>query len=470
VIVEDPSRDEICDVVARTLQECQNGLLSSAYTLSFSANSPLLEEIRPLLARYAESIAATLVVRPSGVDVVVAPFAIVTVETAGSYVSIFGHGLDVTGCPEESYAGQAWPGDNLASEARRVLSTSPDDARKLVDAESKLLAVVAADRANEYGHPSVPGFVRRDSLKSRDAGETVVPTSDGRFTEVWESRITVDEYALFESTHPAYGAQMVSIYELARENLSSPPESLLEVGSGPGLPTLMLAELFPNAHIDAIEPSRAAFPHLVRNTAGMKVTPHNLGIAEYPAVEEYSLSVSVGSSHHLDTRLFLRCIARATRPGGVVVVADEMISEFATPQQRTRNIIDHHMRYIDVALAHIDADTLPSTEQKRLYAFRSVERHSPEALRRLLDLVREDRGLHYGSAYGPWERVRFAVLELEALVAGIDYDVERKTYPRRFRRLAEAEGLRLLAHQRVYATTGASHTDAGTHVFAFRRT
>ncbi|MFC9894714.1 hypothetical protein ACFVMC_13580 [Nocardia sp. NPDC127579] len=69
----------------------------------------------------------------------------------------------------------------------------------------------------------------------------------------------------------------------------------------------------------------------------------------------------------------------------------------------------------------------------------------------------------------PWQRVRFAVLELEALVAGIDYDVEPKTYLRNFLAMARSEGLEVLEHQRVHATVGDSAHDAGTHVMALCR-
>ncbi|MRN79930.1 Cro/Cl family transcriptional regulator, partial [Brucella sp. 10RB9210] len=47
---------------------------------------------------------------------------------------------------------------------------------------------------------------------------------------------------------------------------------------------------------------------------------------------------------------------------------------------------------------------------------------------------------------------RFHLLELQALVAGLDYEVEQKTYPARFVSLAESSGFSLLQHRRIYAT------------------
>lgn len=115
----------------------------------------------------------------------------------------------------------------------------------------------------------------------------------------------------------------------------------------------------------------------------------------------------------------------------------------------------------------IDADGLPDVERQRLLALRNLDRARPETLIGLLEEVRRDRVMHRGER-GPWQRVRFAVLELEALVAGIYYDVERKTYPANYVAMAHDEELELLGHRRVHGTLGDSAGDAGTHVFALR--
>lgn len=65
---------------------------------------------------------------------------------------------------------------------------------------------------------------------------------------------------------------------------------------------------------------------------------------------------------------------------------------------------------------------------------------------------------------------RTQVLELEALVAGLDYEVECKTYPERFEKLARSGGFEIVEHHRVYATVGNQGKDAGTHVYALEKT
>lgn len=64
---------------------------------------------------------------------------------------------------------------------------------------------------------------------------------------------------------------------------------------------------------------------------------------------------------------------------------------------------------------------------------------------------------------------RLQWLELQALVAGLDYEVEQKMYPQYFIKMAEGAGLICVAHERVYGTVGLSDDGARTHVMAFRK-
>ena len=59
---------------------------------------------------------------------------------------------------------------------------------------------------------------------------------------------------------------------------------------------------------------------------------------------------------------------------------------------------------------------------------------------------------------------RFHLLELQALIAGFDYEVEQKTSPLRFKALARRNGFEITNHHRIYATDGDGFNDAGTHL------
>lgn len=477
IVLKIDSLESVEDVVAKVLQECQNGLPERVFRVPTEADWVSLREH---IGKYAERVGAASTVRDSVIELRV-PRAGVTIEPESRAIVVRGQrvGRPALPCcvaapapPED--AAEIW---QLAGWMTELLPRADvldaGEQQLLEDAlkhRSWLVATLASDVLNRAGHPAVPQFVRDYVVLDGSGGGdgALGPRRDGVFTEAWEARISVDEYALYEAVHPAYAVQMVELGRMVRRYGRALPDSLLDVGSGPGLPTVMLAEMFPGTRIEAVEPSPVAFPHLVRNCSGHAISVHNTGITEFQGRPlGHSVSVSIGTSHHLDTRLFLRGLKRHTVPGGLIVVADEMIAPFSSLPERTQAIIDHHFVYIDQALAHVREEDLPQVECERLRALRDRDRRTAERLPALLAEVRRNRVAHTGED-SPWQRVRFCVLELEALVAGIDYDVERKTYPENFLELARDEGLELLEHHRVHATVGGSDSDAGTHVFALR--
>jgi len=488
------------DMVAKVVQECQNGVVSRVLLTGAAAGGEVGPDHHRIaaameeLAQYAEAVGAALQRRPDGLDLLV-PRAVVTIESVGDVMVVAGHRrepalaavLPWTTPPErferllaaacgrdDGLLGRllsldrwgAWElADLIAAVGNRPLDV-PTGAqlRALVRHDSHLVATLASEVLNRAGEPAVPQFVMdHDPARVNNTRQR----ADGTFTEEWAARIDVDEYAFYEATHPGYAEQVRVLAHMIRRLAGSPPR-ILDVGSGPGLPTIMLSELFEHTTIDAVEPSSDAFPYLCHAVAGRPIIPHHCGVADFPGAGRYPVIVSVGSSHHLDTRVFLESLRRLVQPGGLVVVADEMIAPFTNGTDRAHHLIDHHFSYIDEALAHVVPDTLPRVEQRRLQAFRAVDRHEPGTLHRLLWDVSQNRVPHPGQT-SPWQRVRFAVLELEALVAGIDYDVERKTFPANFMAMARDAGLETLEHRRVHATVGDDELDAGTHVVALWR-
>lgn len=335
--------------------------------------------------------------------------------------------------------------------------------RNLLHHPSRLLATLASDVLNRAGEPAVPGFVRSSSQPVRD------PLMSGLVSgsQAWEARIDVDGYAFYEATHPGYAEQVHVMAEFIRR-FSGDPAHILDIGSGAGLPTVMLSELFPQTRLDAVEPSTTAFAHLSQAVAGRCITAHHCGVEDLPRMEGVEVITSVGASHHLDTRVFLENLYDLVAPGGLVIVADEMVSEFIDTDGRSANLIEHHFAYIDEALGSICPETLNRSDRERLQAFRCVRRREHGSLHVLLgDLL--EANIAGDPTAGSWQRIEFAVLELQALVAGLDYEVERKTYPSNFIAMARDAGLEILEHHRVYPTVGASELDAGTHVFALWR-
>lgn len=475
-------RPSLDAVVNKALQECQNGLVARCYVFRREELAPPSLEQVALLGRRLDARVWT---RPDGVDIQV-PRACVSVQETPDVVVVAGHRLGrpssdllppgrgereiaVTADVEAFPEGLSAPSLGAYQRAQYIAGVGleagvPLDVetlRALLSDDSLVVQVLASECLNQQGEPAIPQLI----WDGQAGGAASVPTREA-FTEAFEAQISVDEYAFHEAVHPAYARQVLELARMGRA-FASPPERMLDVGSGPGLPTIMLTELFPSAHIDAVEPSPCAAEHLRANAAGLPITPVNRTVQDFPGAGRYDLVTSVGTSHHLDTREFLRSCHRLVKPQGLVLIADEMIEPFDTEDERTVALIRHHWVYIREALANVDERQLPPPDRKRLRAFRETREPTPDALASLLEQA--GRGRAPAGGRSPWPRVRLAVLELEALVAGIGYDVERKTYPRNFVALAADAGLELLDHTRVYATSGDHPLAAGTHAFCLRR-
>ena len=465
------------EVVAKAVQECQNGLMFRYYDVSLT--DVTVERLEATLDDIDHSAQAPHTRRDGGVVIDVPPVkVIVTVDSGRLGVRARRSTRPLSRPPSLRHpAGEerTAPAEALwrrAEALQRRLRDAPvadashaaaDELRAMSDDPSWLLSTMACDAANRLGIPAVPGFVWRHEPH---AAKPDVPT-DTPWSERWEDRVSVDEYAFYEAVHPGYGSQTYVAAEIIARQRGITFDRMLDIGSGPGLPTIMMSELFPNARIEAVEPSPTAFEHLRANCRGRNIKPHNAGISEFHSAGGFPVIVSVGASHHLDTRQFLANAHNNLLPDGVLVVADEFVAAFRTPAQRSKAIAEHHRVYIEQALHAVIADTLPKSERSRLAVLRRALTADLDELPELLDLARSNRAAIESS--GPWQRVRFAVLELEALVAGLDYDVERKTWALNLMDLARNVGLAMVEHQRVHATVGSGEFDAGTHVFAFAR-
>lgn len=470
-------------VVTKVVQECQNGLVARCYVFRREElAAPSLEQVSVL----AQRLDARLWRRPDGIDLQV-PRACVSVREKSDLVIVAGHRLSrassahsapggrtreaVAAPSPDQVTGAALSDPSLGPYERALLiaavdpetatSSVTDALRALREDESLVVQVLASECLNRQGEPAIPQLIWDRQIDTAQRQ----PTREA-FTESFEAQISVDEYACHEAVHPGYAEQVLELARMARAFVP-PAERLLDVGSGPGLPTIMLTELFPSAQVTAVEPSPVAFEHLRANVAGLPVTPTMAAVQDVPGEGSYDVVVSVGTSHHLDTREFLRACRRLVEPDGLVLVADEMIDPFDTEEERAAALIRHHWVYVRDVLANVEERQLPPPERDRVRGFRELRQPTPDALFWLLERAGHDRGLRRDRS--PWPRARLAVLELEALVAGIGYDVERKTYPENFLALAADAGLELVDHTRVYPTSGDHPFAAGTHAFCLRR-
>lgn len=304
--------------------------------------------------------------------------------------------------------------------------------------------------------------------------------------EGFSSRIDVDHYATYEFLHPAYARQVVAMAEdvFAFGGDAASGEAI-DIGSGPGAALLMLTELLPGLGVTAIEPDSVAIAHLRAATEELPRIKWYFG--DFLDIEvgasSQKLLTSVGASHHLNTPLMLRKCQSLLEPGGLLCIADEFLPEFHDRQTRLRSLILHHGSYILTSAANLDRSDptahSPSSMSEYddirqslclavLEAQRSFINEAVIRCRGLLSrLNRQESNTLAGCPLDA--HVRFFRLEMQAMVAGFDYEVERKTYARRFLEMARLNGFELLQHRRVFATSGADDWQGGTHVFAFRK-
>ncbi|MDA3922643.1 MAG: helix-turn-helix domain-containing protein [Salinisphaera sp.] len=357
--------------------------------------------------------------------------------------------------------------------ARRVRLTETDYAalRENAAGPGICLSTLAAEVLTNAGYTTVPSHV---GVKSATSRSDEPDTSDVLF----EDRIDVDSYAAFELVHPAYARQCVEVAAHLHAVDARKHGCVLDVGTGPGLPLSMIDELVPNTEFLAVDPSRTAHRYLEKRFANSShISTMMAGVADIPLEPKYNNAISIGASHHLDTTVFLGSIRDRMNVGGTLCVSDEMITPFGNKRQRGDHLLAHHLRYIHDTLVHTDlARTTPDEAELVRLCRRNVPSTLYNALagegevaagqaRRLLSQIHR-LDLPAQASIPELAFYRFHVLELEALVAGLDYEVEQKTSPACFIDLANEIGFQLINHRRIYATHGRDPWHAGTHVFA----
>lgn len=344
------------------------------------------------------------------------------------------------------------------------------------DTETVIEATLLAEIPTQAGIPTVP------AAWNPPADASAPSKSERRSAKrLFEDRIDVDAYENFELFHPAYARQVMALAEMLPALPEWGQRNLLDIGTGPGQALEMLLELRPEIRAVAVDPSPSACRYLAqRFKKDRRVEVVNASITEFrPQDEPFTAAISLGASHHLDTAEFLHAAFDCLAPGGLFIVADEMLSPFHDRAGRAGALIRHHLWYILDTLVELPAKAAePERALERIFrdrlplamALALADQHDA-AIRLVREIWHQAQGL--GLPYLPSVPLagflHFHLLELQALIAGLDYEVEQKTYPGRFLSLARNCGFDCRHHQRVYATDGDGPLDAGTHLFVLKR-
>jgi len=321
--------------------------------------------------------------------------------------------------------------------------------QNLTSSTSFLLSVLASEALLIHGHPTIPKIILE--LYEKDVKIFYKPKTS------FEERINVGLYSAFKPLHPGYARQALFIAYIVRKHFGDEKIQALDVGCGHHLK--MLYELLPNLSVLCAE--------------------NNPKAIEYD--KKVPLIISVGSFHHMNTLFFLEKSYDLLENGGILIISDEFISPYHDRLERARNIISHHTKYMLETLVEIPENANLTNEEKKLVnlLWRNIPLISylaeigevRTAISYAFQLFRDLNRISIPSKIShPFiSYYIFQYLELSAMIRAIDYEVERKTYPERFKSLAEETGFSLLHHTRIYATHGANEMDAGTHIFALKK-
>ncbi|MFA6183050.1 MAG: helix-turn-helix domain-containing protein [Acidithiobacillus sp.] len=365
-----------------------------------------------------------------------------------------------------------------------LISSSEDTTNHIVEmakSSSWAISTLASEVSLQHARLELPMSLMERSRRLTD--HEICGIADEDFA----SRINVDHYDAYELLHPGYARQLVAI---AQDVLLMDPQQgrgtlIIDVGTGPGAALLILMELLPELRIHALEPDKTAFAYLSANVKGLnRVHCDRCDFLEFqPPAKPVTIITSVGSSHHFNTSFMLQKAWRLLADDGILCIADELLPYFSNKNERNNALIQHHAAYILGSMKYVDPLCLESEYNTDLQLYRKIRRTMVDAVLRakngqtlfamrecrkifafVNDAVRTKKSDGFLGAF-----VRFYALEIQAMVAGFDYEIECKTYPERLVELANGSGFEMLRHRRVYATAGTGEWAGGTHVFAFKK-
>lgn len=377
--------------------------------------------------------------------------------------------------------------NSLSNDAIQKLST-------LSNTENLLVSTLSSEVLTAHGIPTVPPKVLLD-YSFFDA-ENTSPHQTSRPINhelLFEDRIDVNSYNFFELVHPAYAKQTVEIIALLNQHYnehSNIDEYIIDFGTGPGVPLLMLLQNMPSLKVHAVEPSPVAFSYLTKNLSSFsdRVKFEQNSFLSVSISTPVPIIMSVGASHHFNTYFLFQKANRLLKNDGILIISDEFISPYNCIKTRKLNLILHHTSYIKNLLLNLDNDLKKdikkdlSPKEKKLIDF--FENYIPMIIF-IAQSGDVDKSVYLcEELYAETHKInldnklsnpiiafyRLMLLELEALVTGIHYEVEQKTYVKRFIDMSKKNGFLLLSHKRIYSTYGEDDYDAGTHIFAFIKT
>ncbi len=350
--------------------------------------------------------------------------------------------------------------------------------KNIANSNNLLYASLAAEALSMRGITTLPqqlnDFIQQQNHlenKQKSIAESLLETQSNFYRE------DNNAYQLLRS---GYMHQILSMGEILL-NYSKANKGILDLGSG--LSLIILLNLLPDLKITTIEPNPKIFTYWQKNLKNSAIKVQYSHLLDFDHAIKYPIIISTNASQYLNTTYFLQKVSSLLEEDGIFILSDEFIETFNSEKERNQALINHHISYmLDIInkFSCNDSDNFPPNEsifiqpyvqELPAIAFMAITCSIDAAIMRLNLLYKRVKANNLKSINNKilFAYCNFLKLELEALLAGIDYKVEHKTSAENIFTLAESSGLEVLEHQRVHATSGKSKTGGGTHVFVFKK-
>jgi len=276
----------------------------------------------------------------------------------------------------------------------------------------------------------------------------------------------------FEYFHPGYTIQSLLIASFLN-NSNFKNNNILDIGSAQGQHLTLINQII-NKDIayTCVEPSSKSKSFLEKIENVHEIIQNDF--LTYKFKNNFEFILSVGSSHHIDLYGLLDSSYNLLDNNGFFIVSDEFISPFMTKYKREKNLILHHTSYMIEAM--VDIKSLSKYEQKlydllreNIPYIRYLTINDEVMLAKNITItlfnnikkfdIKKDLNNNLISYY------LFMILELEALVAGLDYEEERKTSNEKFIDIAKSVGFDVIHNICFHPTS----KNSGTYMIVLQK-
>lgn len=166
--------------------------------------------------------------------------------------------------------------------------------------------------------------------------------------------IDPERYNRFMEQHvylPETDQALLRIIAQEIKNKGHPTTRILEVGCGPGKFTRKLGAL-PHTRLDAVDHDGRFLAHAQTIVPG--ATFHKLDVTSEPLPGDMDIVISLGMHHHIakggPVDAYLRGVLKALKPGGLFLLADEVLAPYTNEGKRASATTMWHAHVITRAL------------------------------------------------------------------------------------------------------------------------